>query len=338
MFFFKRRKRETFGQNFKRFFFRGLAILLPTILTVWLLLAAYNFLDRTIARPINVGIREIILTVSSYPTVTDAEIEQFKGQLQLTDPREYNRWKNNDEPAAQMRRWARRDKLEHIWDDAVVPLDLVGVTLAVVLIYLVGGLVGSFVGRRAYLRGERLVQRVPLISSVYSSIKQVTDFLVGERPKNMQFSRVVAVQYPRKGLWSIGLVTGDTMQTIETNAGKPCLTVFIPSSPTPFTGYVITVPRDDTFDLPISVDDALRFTISGGVVVPPHEVIKHVGSRRRDSKSQLAATGDAAVTPAAPPAADPRSEVNGNPDSEADSDSEAENKPDAPASSPAKND
>jgi len=84
---------------------------------------------------------------------------------------------------------------------------------------------------------------------------------------------VVAVQYPRKGLWSVGMVTGDTMSRIQEAAGEPCLTVFIASSPTPFTGYVITVPKGDTVDLPITVEDALKFAVSGGVVIPANQAI-----------------------------------------------------------------
>ena len=89
----------------------------------------------------------------------------------------------------------------------------------------------------------------------------------------VSFNRVVAVEYPRKGLWSVGLVTGNTMQTIQREAEGSCLTVFIPSSPTPFTGYVITVPEKDTIDLSVTIEEALRFTVSGGVIVPDAQVI-----------------------------------------------------------------
>ena len=270
-----RQKKETFGQNFKRFFLRGLAILLPSVLTVWLLLAAYLFVHETIAEPINTGVRELILRMSAFPDVTDTEMDTFRNNLQQQDPRLYSRWAARGYDRAELRLRTRRDKLEDLWDESPFPLDLVGVILAVVLIYLIGGLLGSFIGRQLYHRGEQLMARVPLIRSVYPSIKQVTDFFVGERPEGAKFNRVVAVEYPRKGTWSIGLVTGDTMRTIEDTAGKRCVTVFIPSSPTPFTGYVLTVPVEDMVDLPITIDDAIRFTISGGVVVPPGEVIVH---------------------------------------------------------------
>jgi len=152
-------------------------------------------------------------------------------------------------------------------------LDLIGLIVAVVLIYFVGILLGSYIGRSLYNKGEQLLHRVPLIRSVYPSVKQVTDFFFGSPEQRIQFSKVVAVEYPRKGLWSVGLVTGSTMQTIQDRAGKDCMTVFVPSSPTPFTGYVITVPREDTIDLAITIEEAIKFAVSGGVLVPPKEQI-----------------------------------------------------------------
>lgn len=283
-----KRQKETFTQNFKRFFLRGLAILLPSILSIWLLIAAYVFIDDTIARPINAGVREIFIRFTDYPAVDDDETVEFTTHL---EPRELKRWAKAGERERLM--WVRRAKLEDIWRESLWPLNLVGVVLAVVLIYLIGGFVGSFIGRRLYHRGERMLGKVPVLRSVYPSIKQVTDFFVGERPKNLEFSRVVACEYPRKGMWSLGLVTGETMRTIEGKAGQRCMTIFIPSSPTPFTGYVITVPVADVVDLPITIDDAMRFTISGGVVVPEAEVIHHGGAGSKPLPAPPA-SGDAA--------------------------------------------
>ena len=136
------------------------------------------------------------------------------------------------------------------------------------LIYTIGAVLGSLIGNRLYRRGELLLRKLPLIRQIYPSVKQVTDLFLGDNDKESKFSRVVAVEYPRKGLWSVGLVTGDTMRSIANQTSSECLTVFIPSSPTPFTGYVITVPKQDTIDLQITIEEALRFTISGGVIVP----------------------------------------------------------------------
>jgi uncharacterized membrane protein len=111
---------------------------------------------------------------------------------------------------------------------------------------------------------------MPVVKQIYPYVKQVTDFLFGD--KRLQFSRVVLVEYPRKGIWSLGLVTGAGMRTIGRALGEEFLTVFVPSSPTPVTGYVITVRRDEVLDLPISIDDAIRYVVSGGVIMPASQL------------------------------------------------------------------
>ena len=291
---------HSFGSDFKKFFARGLAIVLPTALTIWLLVIAYQFVNQNIAGPINAGVRAALMRFSNWPEPTredfidvfddlprsrqlawDAKLYELRADLNLLALRP-------DIEAEQRLEWmqsqpdvvfeARLLAFEKKWDSIRIGqlrvLNLIGVVLAIVLIYIAGVLVTSFIGRRIYRWGESLIGRVPLIRSVYPAVKQVTDFFFGDdSPEQSTFNRVVAVQYPRKGLWSVGLVTGDTMQLIEAKAGQPCLTVFVPSSPTPFTGYVITVPKADTIDLPISVEEALKFAVSGGVVIPQNQVI-----------------------------------------------------------------
>jgi hypothetical protein len=94
---------------------------------------------------------------------------------------------------------------------------------------------------------------------------------------------VVLVQYPRKGIWTIGLHTGGAIRKIDDMIGE-CVTVFIPSSPTPFTGYTIIVPKEDVIDAPLTIDEALRFVVSGGVLVPEHQ--KGIGDMREEEQLQ----------------------------------------------------
>lgn len=268
-----RSAKEGFWDNFRRFFVRGLAIILPSILTIWILIAAYNFLQTNIASPINDGIREGIIRLSDWPPVADQRIRDFDPSKLPAESlvRSYEESENKD---AWIRLHFRRQKLLGLWENYHFPLDLIGLVVAVFLIYVIGGVLGSFLGRRLYHSAERFFGRIPLINRVYPSIKQVTEFLVGDvhgddsKDSKTKFRRVVAVQYPRKGLWSVGLVTGTTLRNIQDAAGTACVTVFVPSSPTPFTGYVITVPAQDTIELPITTEEALRFTVSGGVLVP----------------------------------------------------------------------
>ena len=259
--------------NFKKFFLRGLAILLPSVLTIWILIAAYNFVQVNIAAPINEGVKELVVRfVPWWPYVEEQDKIDHVKLVKENEPARYTTWQKSDGYDALVRRSTKRALLEAEWKKYRVLLDLIGLFIAAVLIYIVGALLGSFIGRRLYQRGEELLQRVPLIRQVYPSVKQVTDFLVGTDKEKIKFSRVVAVEYPRKGVWSVGLLTGDTMHDIKQRAGGDCHSVFIPSSPTPFTGYVITVPLSDTIDLPITIEQALRFTVSGGVIVPPSQM------------------------------------------------------------------
>jgi len=257
--------------NFRQFFFRGLGILLPTVLTIWILVAVYNFVDQKIAEPINTGVQELILRTTPWPRATVEEMAETRVAL---TPEQRSTYRSNGEPWLEMQ--TRRRALMQAWNRVRIGnwavLDVFGLLVAVVLIYTVGVLLGSYLGHAMYRRGEDLLKRVPLFRQVYPYVKQVTDFLFGDDQK-LKFNRVVAVQYPRMGLWSIGLVTGDTLRIIQDKAEVECMTVFIPSSPTPFTGYVITVPISDTIELPITIDDALRFAVSGGVIVPESQVI-----------------------------------------------------------------
>ena len=86
--------------------------------------------------------------------------------------------------------------------------------------------------------------------------------------RRIEFSGVVAVQYPRKGIWSLGLSTGEPLERVQEVSPDELVTIFIPSSPTPVTGYVIQAPRRDVIELNLSIDEAFRFTISGGVLKP----------------------------------------------------------------------
>jgi len=277
---------------------------LPTVLTIWLLIAAYQFVQVRIAGPINQGVKAMIVAGSPIPAPKDedydAAVEDLTGSQKDAWAVKDDEWARSfgseytaSKRIEQRRIWMRNQPeiersvrtavLDRWWDSAKIGswavMDLIGLVIAIVLIYIVGWLVGSFIGRRLYHSGEELIHRVPLIRSIYPSIKQVTDFFVGSKEEKSQFSAVVAVEYPRKGLWSVGLVTGETMINIQERAGQPCLTVFIPSSPTPFTGYVITVPRADTIDLPITIEEAIKFAVSGGVLIPPNQQIASQGAR-----------------------------------------------------------
>ena len=228
---------ESFGKDFKRFFLRGLAVFLPTMITLAIIIYVFRFVDKYVGQHLNTALRWAVV--------------QFYCLSNKT-PRE---WIGPDAV------WQR---VKDQWDE--YHLGWLGFVLAVFLVYLVGRLVASLVGRGIWRMIEQGFLRVPILRQIYPYVKQVTDFLLSER--KLELSRVVAVEYPRKGVWSLGLVTGPAMKTVGNSLRSDMLTVFIPSSPTPVTGYTITVRRDEVIDLPLSIDQALRFTVSGGVIMP----------------------------------------------------------------------
>ena len=126
--------------------------------------------------------------------------------------------------------------------------------------------IGGFFGHLL----ERLVLRVPGVRAVYSAVKQVSDFVFTER--DIQFTRIVAVEYPRKGIWSMGFVTSESLAAIQEVAEEPVLAVLVPGSPMPVTGCTITVRKSECVDLNITFDQACQFIVSCGVVVPPHQI------------------------------------------------------------------
>ncbi|MCH2101022.1 MAG: DUF502 domain-containing protein [Planctomycetes bacterium] len=147
---------------------------------------------------------------------------------------------------------------------------IISIVLVVLIIFMVGIWFSGFIGRRLYRLLERLLARVPVVSAIYPHIKQISDFFFGEERK-IEFRGVVAVEYPRKGVYSIGFLTGSSSRTLNKAVGEEYITIFIPSSPMPVTGYTILVPADSIIDLPLTVDEALRTVISGGLLMPDGE-------------------------------------------------------------------
>ena len=266
-----RSDRKTFRGDFRRFFVKGLAVLLPTVLTMWILVKAYEFVDVAIAQPINRGIRLVMNQATPHVEFLEREFEP----TQVTVDREIaNQVSANRKPRTQVEvRSDLRAEAIRRWWEARWYMNFIGLIVAIVAVYVAGRLLGGILGRGIYNKLESLLTTIPGIKQVYPYVKQVVDFLFSDE-KPINFNRVVLVQYPRKGIWSIGLVTGTPMKAVQAEMApgqEPGVTIFIPSSPTPFTGYTISVPQEEIVELPLTVDEALRFTISGGVLIPAQQ-------------------------------------------------------------------
>jgi len=141
---------------------------------------------------------------------------------------------------------------------------LVIVPLAILLI--VGALTSNFVGKRLLGWGDAVVRRIPVVRSIYSSVKQVSDTLFSENGN--AFRTAVLVQWPREGMWTIGFVTGTPGGDVLNYLQDDYLGVYIPTTPNPTGGYFVMLKRSDCIELKMSVDDALKYIVSMGVVVP----------------------------------------------------------------------
>lgn len=263
------------GFGIRGAFLRGIAVLLPSVLTLWIFAAAFQFFDRNIAEPINGAARTALTWASTVPGPLHGRFEPSDEALAaaLADRSAAGRRSLSDDAI----RAELRGREVQAWWDARWYTHPFGFVVALVFVYAMGRLVGGWLGRRLFTLFERLLTATPLIRQIYPSVKQIVGFFFsdgGGEQSRMKFSRVVIIEYPRPGVWSIGLLTGTAMKAIENESGE-ALTVFIPSSPTPFTGWTVTVRRSEVHELPISIDEALRYLVSGGVVVPPHQESPH---------------------------------------------------------------
>jgi uncharacterized membrane protein len=140
----------------------------------------------------------------------------------------------------------------------------------ILLLYFLGKFMAAGIGRFFGTLFDHLMLRVPGVRAVYSATKQVSDFVFTEH--DVKFNRIVAVEYPRKGIWSMGFVTGESMAAMHDAANEPVLAVLIPYSPLPVTGCTITVRKSECIDLNLTFDQACQFIVSCGVVVPPQQL------------------------------------------------------------------
>jgi uncharacterized membrane protein len=149
-------------------------------------------------------------------------------------------------------------------------LSALATALTIIGLYFLGRFVTARMGQWVISRFESLVlARVPIISSIYSSVKQVTDFFFSERA--VAYNRVVAVEFPRRGIWTIGFAMGESLMEMTLAAGEPMVSVMIPAAPMPFTGWVVTVPKSAIIDLNMTLDQAFQYFLSCGVLVPEHQ-------------------------------------------------------------------
>ena len=143
---------------------------------------------------------------------------------------------------------------------------LVGLAVPLSFILLIGLMARNIAGRWLLDLGERILQGIPLAGAVYKTLKQILETLFKDS-KN-KFRRVVMIEYPRNGIWTLGFVTGTVSDSLQSHLSKPMLSIFIPTTPNPTSGWYAIVPEDEVINLSLSIEDAFKVLISGGIVNP----------------------------------------------------------------------
>lgn len=150
------------------------------------------------------------------------------------------------------------------------PLNIpgVGVVLTLAVVLCVGVFAHNFLGRKLIEWWHVLLQRIPIVRSIYSSVKQVSDTVLS--PQGQAFRKTVLVEFPRNGMWSLGFLVGSPGREVESKIGS-VQTVFVPTAPNPTSGYTVILRSDQIIELDMSVDAGLKYIISLGVVVPGYK-------------------------------------------------------------------
>lgn len=142
----------------------------------------------------------------------------------------------------------------------------VGLAVPLLCILLIGLMARNIGGRWLLDVGEDVLEAIPLAGAVYKTLKQLLETLL--KDTNGKFRRVILVEYPRRGIWAIAFVTGSMSNEIQAQMVRPVISVFIPTTPNPTTGWYAVVPEDEVINLSMSIEDAFKVVISGGIVAP----------------------------------------------------------------------
>lgn len=286
----RRQKREKKKQ--KNFFVRGLVVLLPTVLTIFIFATVVQFVNTYLTKPINATILTVLdsnaigwqalemMDVDPRSTIfLDPEGLPASLQDRIGPGRELG---TADAPEALAAIENYRDeRYTFVRDFNSLAIDRarlrssipvprwIGLVIAATIVLFLGYLASGFLGRSLITGFDKALTRIPLVRSVYPYTKQLVDFFLSD--SELEFDTVVAAPYPSEGVWAIGFVTGGGLKTVHEELDGTYLSVFIPTSPMPMTGFTVFLPAKKLIPLDISVDEALRVTVSAGVLVPESE-------------------------------------------------------------------
>ncbi len=153
-----------------------------------------------------------------------------------------------------------------------------GVILAISTLLITGMLAANLFGRRLVSFWESVLNRIPLVRTIYNSVKQISTTLFDSKGKS--FRKVVMLEYPRKGLWSIGFLSNNNVSTDIDNLPEGIVAVFIPTTPNPTSGFIIMTPREDITELEMTIEEGFKFIISMGVITPEGPITTEINSNK----------------------------------------------------------
>ncbi|MCP5021188.1 MAG: DUF502 domain-containing protein [bacterium] len=281
------------------FFLRGIAVLLPTVLTVFIFTSIWHFVGRNVTGPINGAIygvlegngigwtilgsmdidpyaREFLAQGELPPELSD-RVDEFGGLGSASFQAALTAWRLEQETFSRDLEGLAidKDKLREAIVSEVHPA--VGIVLSGILVLFLGYLASGFLGRGLITAFDRLLHRIPLIRTVYPYTKQITEFFLSDN--DLEFDTVVAAPYPADNIWAIGFVTGPGIKTMHEGLNGRFASVFIPTSPMPMTGFTVFIEESRLIPLDITVDEALRITVSAGVLVPTDQQVAALDKR-----------------------------------------------------------
>ncbi|MCE2510514.1 MAG: DUF502 domain-containing protein [Alphaproteobacteria bacterium] len=150
-----------------------------------------------------------------------------------------------------------------------LPINIPGLGLVIVFvtITLIGALMTGFLGRYILSAGERILARMPVVRSIYGALKQIFEAVLTH--SSTAFRKVVLIEYPRRGIWVLGFITGETKGEIQNLTKETVINVFLPTTPNPTSGFLLFVPAEDVHELTMTVEEGIKMVVSGGIVTPP---------------------------------------------------------------------
>ncbi len=267
---------------------RGLGVLLPPLLTIVILVWIWQTVKSYVLQPVTAGVGDVItwsikdirnelpgavpteqedVFVSGGVRYRQLEDKQFVPQDVYTIA--MRGLGSIQPPTTGWGIYRRYVETEYLRPIVVIPVFLV-VFLAVM--YVLGSLVAAGVGQVLWGYVEEVITHLPMIRGIYGAAKQLTDYMLTEKP--LDFKRVVAFEHPARGQWQIGFVASEGFAEIRQLAGEPVLAVLVHVNPIPVSGYVRLVPKSQMMDLNMTVDQAVHYIVSFGVVLPPQQLPK----------------------------------------------------------------